>query len=155
MGWLTQEKLDAIVKRTRGGGGEIVALLKTGSRLLRPGRLGDRDGRERTSRTRSACCPARAYLDGQYGVNDIYVGVPVLIGANGVEKIIEIAFDESEKAMFAKSVEAVQGLIDACKAINPALAELSRPGDRASKPAGDAAPNRGSASRRDPSARSP
>jgi malate dehydrogenase len=66
--------------------------------------------------------PCAALLTGQYGVNDAYVGVPVVIGANGVERIIEIAFDESEKAMFAKSVAAVHGLMEACKAIDPALA---------------------------------
>jgi malate dehydrogenase len=66
--------------------------------------------------------PCAAYLDGQYGVKDMYVGVPVLIGENGVEKIIEVPFDDGEKAMFAKSVEAVKGLVDACKTINPAFA---------------------------------
>ena len=66
--------------------------------------------------------PAAAHLTGQYGVNDAYIGVPVVIGANGVERIVEIALDEAETAMFAKSVASVRGLIDACKAINPALA---------------------------------
>ncbi len=66
--------------------------------------------------------PCAAHLTGQYGVKDTYVGVPVVIGANGVERIMEIAFDETEKAMFAKSVAAVHTLMEACKAINPALA---------------------------------
>jgi malate dehydrogenase len=66
--------------------------------------------------------PCAAHLTGQYGVNDTYVGVPAVIGANGVERIMEIAFDEGEKAMFAKSVAAVRTLTEACKAINPALA---------------------------------
>ena len=66
--------------------------------------------------------PCAARLTGQYGVKDAYVGVPVVIGANGVERIIEIAFDEREKAMFTKSVAAVRDLMEACKAINPALA---------------------------------
>jgi malate dehydrogenase len=99
-GWISQEKLDSIVEGTRMGGGEIVALLKDKKRVL----------------------PIAAHLSGQYGVTDMYVGVPALIGANGVEKIVEIEFDAAEKAMFAKSVAAVQGLIDACKSIKPALA---------------------------------
>ena len=66
--------------------------------------------------------PCAARLTGQYGVNDAYVGAPVVLGANGVERIIEIAFDDNEKAMFARSVAAVRGLMEACKAINPALA---------------------------------
>ena len=66
--------------------------------------------------------PCAAHLTGQYGVKDMYVGVPVVIGASGVERIVEIALDEAEKAMFAKSVASVRGLIDACKAINPAFA---------------------------------
>ena len=66
--------------------------------------------------------PCAAHLTGQYGVKDTYVGVPVVIGANGVERIMEIAFDDAEKAMFAKSVASVNGLIEACKGINPALA---------------------------------
>ena len=66
--------------------------------------------------------PCAAHLTGQYGVNDSYIGVPVVIGANGVERIVEIEFDEAEKAMFAKSVASVSGLIEACKVINPALA---------------------------------
>jgi malate dehydrogenase len=66
--------------------------------------------------------PCAAYLTGQYGVNGAYIGVPVVIGAKGVERIVEIALDDAEKAMFAKSVASVNGLIEACKAINPALA---------------------------------
>jgi malate dehydrogenase len=121
MGWLTQEKLDAIVKRTRGGGGEIVALLKTGSAFYAPATSAIAMA-ESYLKDQKRILPCAAYLDGQYGVKDMYVGVPVLIGANGVEKIVEIAFDEGEKAMFAKSVEAVKGLVEACKQINPAFA---------------------------------
>ena len=66
--------------------------------------------------------PCAAYLNGQYGVKDMYVGVPVIIGANGVEKIVEISLDASEKEMFAKSVNSVKTLVDACKTINPAFA---------------------------------
>lgn len=121
MGWLTQGKLDAIVKRTRGGGGEIVALLKTGSAFYAPAASAIAMA-ESYLRDQKRVLPCAAYLDGQYGVSDMYVGVPVLIGENGVEKIVEIAFDETEKEMFSKSVAAVKGLVDACKTINPAFA---------------------------------
>jgi malate dehydrogenase len=121
MGWTTQAKLDAIVERTRKGGGEIVNLLKTGSAFYAPASSAIAMA-ESYLKNQRRVLPCAALLTGQYGVNDAYVGVPVVIGANGVERIIEIAFDESEKAMFAKSVAAVHGLMEACKAINPALA---------------------------------
>jgi malate dehydrogenase len=121
MGWLTQAKLDAIVERTRKGGGEIVALLKTGSAFYAPAASAIAMA-ESYLRDQKRILPCAAYLSGEYGVKDMYVGVPVLIGENGVEKIIEVVFDEGEKAMFAKSVAAVQGLVDACKQINPAFA---------------------------------
>src|SRR5512133_301098 len=105
MGWTTQEKLDAIVKRTRGGGGEIVNLLKTGSAFYAPAASAIAMA-ESYLRDKRRVLPCAAYLTGQYGVNDMYVGVPVLIGENGVEKIVEIEFDATEKAMFEKSVEA-------------------------------------------------
>jgi malate dehydrogenase len=121
MGWTTQAKLDAIVERTRKGGGEIVNLLKTGSAFYAPASSAIAMA-ESYLRDQRRVLPCAARLSGQYGVDDAYVGVPVVIGANGVERIIEIAFDETEKAMFAKSVAAVRGLMEACKAINPALA---------------------------------
>lgn len=121
MGWLTQEKLDAIVKRTRGGGGEIVALLKTGSAFYAPASSAIAMA-ESYLKDQKRILPCAAELSGQYGVNGTYVGVPVLIGAGGVEKIVEIEFNDDEKAMFAKSLASVQGLIDACKQIQPALA---------------------------------
>jgi malate dehydrogenase len=121
MGWTTQAKLDAIVERTRKGGGEIVNLLKTGSAFYAPAASAIAMA-ESYLKDQRRVLPCAAHLSGQYGVKDAYVGVPVVIGANGVERIIEIAFDETEKAMFAKSVAAVQTLIEACKAINPALA---------------------------------
>ena len=89
MGWLTQEKLDAIVKRTRGGGGEIVALLKTGSAFYAPAASAIAMA-ESYLKDQKRVLPCAAYLNGQYGVKDMYVGVPVLIGENGVEKIVEI-----------------------------------------------------------------
>jgi len=120
-GWISQEKLDAIVERTRKGGGEIVGLLGNGSAFYAPAASAISMA-ESYLKDKKRVLPIAAYLSGQYGVNDVYVGVPALIGANGVEKIIEIEFDAGEKAMFAKSVAAVTGLIDACKAIKPTLA---------------------------------
>jgi malate dehydrogenase len=120
MGWTTQEKLDAIVKRTRGGG-EIVNLLKTGSAFYAPAASAIAMA-ESCLKDKRRVLPCAAYLNGQYGVDNLYVGVPVVLGANGVEKIVQIEFDASEKEMFAKSVVSVKGLVDACKKINPAFA---------------------------------
>ena len=103
MGWTTQARLDAIVERTRKGGGEIVNLLKTGSAFYAPAASAIAMA-ESYLKDQRRVLPCAAHLTGQYGVNDAYVGVPVVIGAGGVERIIEIAFDEAEKAMFAKSV---------------------------------------------------
>ena len=121
MKWTTQERIEAIVDRTRKGGGEIVALLKTGSAFYAPAASAIAMA-ESYLKDQKRILPCAAYLNGEYGVKDMYVGVPVLIGENGVEKIVEVAFDDAEKAMFAKSVEAVKGLVDACKQINPAFA---------------------------------
>ena len=121
MGWLTQEKLDSIVERTRKGGGEIVALLKTGSAFYAPAASGIAMA-EAYLKDQKRILPCAAHLNGEYGVKDVYVGVPVVIGANGVEKVIQIAFDAAETEMFKKSVSAVQGLIEACKKIDPAFA---------------------------------
>src|ERR1700760_3646880 len=120
MGWTTQAKLDAIVERTRKGGGEIVNLLKTGSAFYAPAASAIAMG-ESYLKDQRRVLPCAAYLSGQYGVKSAYVGVPVIIGANGVERIIEITFDANEKAMFAKSLASVHGLMEACVAINPAL----------------------------------
>ncbi len=120
MGWTTQAKLDAIVERTRKGGGEIVGLLKTGSAFYAPASSAVAMA-ESYLKDQRRVLPCAAQLTGQYGVTDTYVGVPVVIGANGVERIIEISFDETEKAMFQKSLSAVQGLMEACKTINPSL----------------------------------
>ncbi len=121
MGWTTQERLDAMVERTRKGGGEIVNLLKTGSAFYAPAASAISMA-ESYLKDQRRVLPAAAQLNGEYGLTDTYVGVPVVIGANGVERIVEITLDDAEKAMFAKSVASVRGLIDACKAINPALA---------------------------------
>jgi malate dehydrogenase len=119
-GWLTQAKLDAIVERTRKGGGEIVALLKTGSAFYAPAASAIAMA-ESYLKDQKRVLPCAAYLTGEYGIKDMYVGVPVLIGEKGVERIVEVAFDANEKDMFAKSVASVQGLVDACKTINPTL----------------------------------
>jgi len=121
MGWTTQARLDAIVERTRKGGGEIVNLLKTGSAFYAPAASAIAMA-ESYLKDQRRVLPCAARLSGEYGVADTYVGVPVVIGAGGVERIVEIKLDEAEKAMFAKSVASVSTLIDACKAINPALA---------------------------------
>ena len=121
LGWTTQEKLDAMVERTRKGGGEIVNLLKTGSAFYAPAASAIAMA-ESYLRDKRRVLPCAAYLNGEYGVDGMYVGVPIVIGANGVERILEVTFNDDEKAMFEKSVGAVKGLIEACKGINPALA---------------------------------
>ncbi len=121
MGWLTQDKLDAIVDRTRKGGAEIVGLLKTGSAFYAPAASAIAMA-ESYLKDQKRVLPVAAALNGEYGLKDMYVGVPALIGAGGVEKIVEVSFDETEKAMFDKSVASVTGLVDACKQIQPALA---------------------------------
>jgi len=121
LGWTTQAKLDAIVERTRKGGGEIVGLLKTGSAYYAPAASGIAMA-EAYLKDQRRVLPVAAHLTGQYGVKDTYVGVPVVIGAGGVERVVEITLDAAEKAMFEKSVASVRTLIEACKGINPALA---------------------------------
>jgi malate dehydrogenase len=121
MGWTTQAKLDAIIERTRKGGGEIVALLKTGSAFYAPASAAIQMA-ESYLKDKRRVLPCAVYLKGEYGVNGMYVGVPAVIGANGVEKVVEIDLTADEKAMFTKSVGAVQGLLDACKKIAPQLA---------------------------------
>jgi malate dehydrogenase len=122
MGWTTQERLDAMVERTRKGGGEIVNLLKTGSAFYAPAASAIAMA-ESYLKDQRRVLPCAARLTGQYGVTGMYVGVPVVIGAGGVERIVEIALDDVEKAMFAKSVASVKTLVDACKSINPAFAD--------------------------------
>ena len=119
-GWLTQEKLDAIVERTRKGGGEIVALLKTGSAFYAPAESAIAMATSYL-KDKKRVLPCATYLTGQYGLNDLYVGVPVVIGAGGAEKIVEFETNDEEKAMFAKSVESVKGLMEACRAIDGSL----------------------------------
>src|SRR6201995_1544671 len=119
-GLFTQDELDAIVKRTRGGGGEIVALLKTGSAFYAPAESAIAMATSYL-KDKKRVLPCAAHLTGQYGLKDLYVGVPTVIGAGGAEKILEFPLDEGEKAMFAKSVDSVKGLMEACKAIDGSL----------------------------------
>ncbi len=121
MRWTTQAKLDAIVERTRKGGGEIVSLLKTGSAFYAPAAAAISMA-ESYLKDKRRVLPCAAELNGEYGVKGLYVGVPVVIGAKGVERIVEVKLDKAEKAMFEKSVASVQGLVEACKVINPAFA---------------------------------
>ncbi len=120
MGWTSKEKLDAIVERTRKGGGEIVSLLKSGSAYYAPAASAIAMA-ECYLKDKKRVLPCAAHLSGQYGLKDMYVGVPVVIGAGGIERIIEIDFNKSEQKMFDKSVAAVQGLCEACIGIAPAL----------------------------------
>ncbi|MBC7987267.1 MAG: malate dehydrogenase [Sphingomonadaceae bacterium] len=121
MGWSTQDNIDAIVKRTRGGGGEIVQLLGTGSAFYAPATAAIMMA-ESYLKDKKRMLPAAAHLTGQYGVDDLYVGVPVVIGAGGVERVVEIALDEEAKANFEVSVDAVKELLEACKGLEPSLA---------------------------------
>lgn len=114
MGWISQEKLDAIIQRTRDGGAEIVGLLKTGSAYYAPAASAIRMA-EAYIYDKKRILPCAAHLSGQFGVKDMYVGVPAVIGAGGVEKVVEIALNSEQKAMFDKSVEAVRGLCAAVK----------------------------------------
>ncbi|WP_430912885.1 malate dehydrogenase [Methylobacterium sp. sgz302541] len=121
LGWTTQEKLDAMVERTRKGGGEIVNLLKTGSAFYAPAASAIAMA-ESYLRDKKRVLPCAAHLSGQYGIDGLFIGVPIVIGANGVERVLEVEFNVDEKAMFDKSIASVTGLIAACKTVNPALA---------------------------------
>ena len=118
---LSQADLDGIVQRTRGGGGEIVSLLKTGSAFYAPAESAIAMARS-FLKDKKRVLPCAVHLSGQYGVKDLYVGSPAVIGAGGVEKVIEFPMDEAEKAMFQKSIDSVKGLLEACKQIDPSLA---------------------------------
>lgn len=114
MGWSTQERIDGIVDRTRNGGGEIVALLKNGSAYFAPAASAI-EMAESYLKDKRKVLPCAAYLNGEYGYKDIYVGVPVVIGAGGVEKIVEIELNDQEKQEFGASIEGVKKLIESLK----------------------------------------
>jgi malate dehydrogenase len=120
MRWLSQQRLDQLVDRTRKGGGEIVGLLKSGSAYYAPASSAIQMA-ESYLKDKKRVLPCAACLNGEYGVKGIYVGVPVVIGAGGVERIVEIDLNSSERAMFMKSVESVRGLVTACTKIAPQL----------------------------------
>ena len=121
MGWTTQDRLDAIIQRTRDGGAEIVGLLKTGSAFYAPATSAI-EMAEAYLKDQKRVLPCAAYCDGEFGLKGMYVGVPTVIGANGIEKILEIEMDKDETAMFNSSVNAVKGLVEACKSIDSSLA---------------------------------
>mgnify|MGYP003383130103 CR=1 FL=1 len=121
MGWTTQTKLDAIVQRTRDGGAEIVGLLKTGSAFYAPATSAI-EMAEAFLKDQKRVLPCAAFVKGAYGLDGMYVGVPTIIGAGGIERIVEIKLNPSEQAMMDKSVDAVKGLVEACKAIDSTLA---------------------------------
>jgi len=135
MGWTTKEKLDKIVQRTRDGGAEIVGLLGNGSAYYAPAAAGIAMA-ESYLKDKKRVLPCAAYLNGQYGVKDVYCGVPVVIGAKGVERIVEISLNKTEKAGFKKSVDAVKGLIKVVKKLDPDLAgKKSKPKAKKRAPA--------------------
>lgn len=120
MGWITQDRLDEIVQRTRDGGAEIVGLLKTGSAFYAPATSAIQMA-ESYLKDQRRVLPCAAWVDNAYGLKGLYVGVPTIIGAKGVERVIDISLDKSEQAMLDKSVAAVEGLVAACKGIDPTL----------------------------------
>ncbi len=120
MGWIKQERLDQIVQRTRDGGAEIVGLLKTGSAFYAPATAAIAMA-ESYLKDKKRILPCAAYCTGEFGIKDLYVGVPCVIGAGGVEKVVSLTLLPDEQAMLTKSLDAVRGLIDACKKIEPKL----------------------------------
>ena len=139
MGWLTKTRLAQIVQRTRDGGAEIVGLLKTGSAFYAPAAAAISMA-ESYLKDKKRLLPCAAYLNGQYGVKGLYVGVPVVIGANGVERIVELQLNANEKKMFQSSVDSVKGLVEACKRLEKEAAKAkSRSASKAAaKPAANA-----------------
>jgi malate dehydrogenase len=129
MGWITKERLNELVQRTRDGGAEIVGLLKTGSAFYAPAASAV-EMAESYLCDKKRLLPCAAYLEGQYGVSDRYIGVPVVIGAGGVERVIEIDLNRSERAMFDQSVAAVNQLVEVCGRIVPTLREAAAPRQR-------------------------
>ncbi|RJF88676.1 malate dehydrogenase [Oleomonas cavernae] len=123
MGWTTRKKIDEIVERTRNGGAEIVNLLKTGSAFYAPAAAAI-EMADSYLKDKKRIMPVAAYLDGQYGVKGLYVGVPVVIGAGGVERVVEIQLNAGEKAGFAKSAATVRGLVEATVKLEPSLANV-------------------------------
>jgi malate dehydrogenase len=120
MGWITEERLASIIQRTRDGGAEIVGLLKTGSAYYAPASSAI-EMAEAYLKDEKRVLPVAAYVNGPYGISDLYVGVPVVIGEAGVERIVELNLLPDEKAQLDKSAESVKTLIEACKKLDPRL----------------------------------
>jgi malate dehydrogenase len=121
MGWIKQERLDAITQRTRDGGAEIVGLLKTGSAFYAPAASAI-EMAQSYLKDKKRVLPCACYVDGPYGIKDLYVGVPAVIGENGIERIVELELTPEERNALMKSAESVKGLIDACKKLDSRLA---------------------------------
>jgi malate dehydrogenase len=120
MGWIKQDKLDSIITRTANGGAEIVGLLKTGSAYYAPATSAIQMA-ESYLKDQKRVLPCAIHVDGAYGIKDLYVGLPCVIGEKGVERIVELELTEAEKAALNKSADAVKGLIEACKKLEPKL----------------------------------
>ena len=120
MGWTSQEKLDAIIQRTRDGGAEIVGLLKTGSAFYAPAASAITMA-ESYLKDQRRLLPCAAHVEGAYGLDGMYLGVPCIIGENGIEKVVEIELDKAEQAMLQRSIDAISGLVEACKGIDDTL----------------------------------
>ena len=140
MKWTTQARIDAIVQRTRSGGGEIVALLKSGSAFYAPASSAVAMA-ESYLKDKKRVLPCAAYLNGEYGVKGMYVGVPVVIGAKGVERIVEIELDAAEKAMFKQSADAVKQLVNVTNKLKAKAAAKAK-AEAAAKRKADAAKKR-------------
>ena len=121
MGWIKQEKLDAIITRTANGGAEIVGLLKTGSAYYAPATSAIQMA-ESYLKDQKRVLPCAVHVNGAYGIKDLYVGLPVVIGEKGVERIVELELTAEEKAALGKSADSVRGLIEACKTLETSLA---------------------------------
>ena len=121
MGWIKQDRLDQIIQRTRDGGAEIVGLLKTGSAFYAPAASAIAMA-ESYLKDKKRVLPCAAYVNGPYGIKDLYVGVPAVIGEKGVERVVELELTTAEKDQLAKSADSVKGLIEACKKLEPKLA---------------------------------
>ena len=132
MGWITQQKLDQIVQRTRDGGAEIVGLLKTGSAFYAPASSAIAMA-ESYLKDKKRVLPCAAHVNGPYGVKDLFVGVPVVIGARGVERVVELKLTKTEQSMLNKSVASVRGLVDACKALKKRAPAKAKPAKKKSR----------------------
>ena len=121
MGWISKERVDQIAQRTRDGGAELVGLLKTGSAYYAPAASAIAMA-ESYLKDKKRVLPCAAYLNGPYGIKDLYVGTPVVIGAAGVERVVELELTADERAQLMKSADAVKVLLEACKKLEPKLA---------------------------------